>query len=282
MLVGIVGVRLVVLGWVYPYDSPTKELERGRVDKVKEYYSLIYQDAEQMVDNLKSNTKSSPAQKADNSGVRVSTWSRRLVVALVVISINQLTGINGIMYYSKQLFNKITHNSASYTQMLMIVLACLQIASAGNSGRYIDRWGRKTIILTGLWMLIMVLFVIWLIKLPVVEVWLGGGVDVLCVGLIFLHVVIHNMTLSPCCVIYCAEVFEDFSYIMITLKICSMSVALSAEYMIEFLGFGSMFGIFGVASLFCYFFLRNRLVETAGRSSEAIYASFAHQKIHSS
>ena len=42
-----------------------------------------------------------------------ATWRRRFIVALVVIASNQACGINGILFYAKQLFNKITNERQS-------------------------------------------------------------------------------------------------------------------------------------------------------------------------
>ena len=77
------------------------------------------------------------------------------------------------MYYTKQLFNKITHNNFQLTKILMIMLALFQIVSAYLSGQFIDRIGRRKILLYGICNLIFILFSIFLVKLSFVEEILG-------------------------------------------------------------------------------------------------------------
>lgn len=87
------------------------------------------------------------------------------MIGIVIIASNQLTGINGIMYYTKQLFNQVTNNNYELTKALMIILAFLQIVSAYFSGYFIDRIGRKKIILNGILVLIGILMGIFVLKL---------------------------------------------------------------------------------------------------------------------
>ena len=69
------------------------------------------------------------------------------------------------MYYTKQLFNQVTDNDYELTKVLMIILAFLQIVSASCSGYFIDRVGRKKIIINGILILIGILMGIFILKL---------------------------------------------------------------------------------------------------------------------
>ena len=103
--------------------------------------------------------------KAEERIVGELSGKKRLIIAIVIIASNQLTGINGIMYYTKQLFNKVTHNDSKLTQILMVLLAFLQIVSATLSGSFIDKIGRKKILLNGMLILIGILISIFALKL---------------------------------------------------------------------------------------------------------------------
>ena len=92
--------------------------------------------------------------------------------------------------------------------------------------------------------------------------------------LIFGHIFVHNMSLSPVCIVYCAEIVEDITWVIITLKMCSFTVALTADYMIEYLGFGNMFFVFGIISILVYLFLRDKIEETKGLTKKEIYHIF--------
>jgi len=69
------------------------------------------------------------------------------------------------MYYTKQLFNQVTDNNYELTKVLTIILAFLQIVSASCSGYFIDKIGRKKIIINGILILIGILMAIFILKL---------------------------------------------------------------------------------------------------------------------
>ena len=68
---------------------------------------------------------------------------------MVVIASNQFSGTNSILYYAKQLFNKITDNDLHLTQFLIILLSIVQLLAVIVSTQIIDKLGRKVMILRG-------------------------------------------------------------------------------------------------------------------------------------
>lgn len=78
-----------------------------------------------------------------------------------MIASNQFSGINGILFYAKQLFLKITHDRADYTQVIMILLSLMQIVSTIISSEVADIKGRKKMLLGGQSILAIILFLIF-------------------------------------------------------------------------------------------------------------------------
>jgi MFS family permease len=68
---------------------------------------------------------------------------------LVVVASNQFSGTNSILYYAKQLFNKVTDNDLHLTQLLIILLSVVQLLAVIMSTQIIDKIGRKVMILRG-------------------------------------------------------------------------------------------------------------------------------------
>jgi MFS family permease len=68
---------------------------------------------------------------------------------LVVIASNQFSGTNSILFYAKQLFNKVTDNDLHLTQILIILLSIVQLLAVIVSTQIIDKLGRKVMILKG-------------------------------------------------------------------------------------------------------------------------------------
>lgn len=127
-----------------------------------------------------------------------STLNKRLLVAVVVIASNQITGINGILYYAKQLFSKVTEGKEEYSQVLIIQLSLLQVVATLISTEIVDTIGRKRMLLTGQSLVGVILFSIFVFDT------IGGKVGEFAVLiLIFLHILVMNMTLGSVCIVYC-------------------------------------------------------------------------------
>lgn len=132
------------------------------------------------------------------------TWRRRFIIALVVIASNQFTGTNAILYYAKQLFNKITSNNSTYTQILIVLLSLLQVLSTLISTQVVDKLGRKSMILRGQAFIAVCLLGIFVFDKLLSSIFNALLRTIGVIFLIFLHIMAMNLTLGPCCIIYCA------------------------------------------------------------------------------
>lgn len=124
------------------------------------------------------------------------------MIALVVIASNQLSGTNSILYYAKQLFNKITDSDVSKSQLLIIVLSLVQVLATFVSSQVVDKVGRKKMILRGQASIAICLFGIVIFDKIVNQFGTTVG-NIGVISLIFIHLMIMNLTLGPCCIIYC-------------------------------------------------------------------------------
>lgn len=50
----------------------------------------------------------------------------------------------------------------------------------------------------------------------------------LIICLIIVHIVVHNKGLGSMCIIYCADILENLNWMIITIKICSFTVAMTS------------------------------------------------------
>lgn len=84
---------------------------------------------------------------------------------------------------------------------------------------------------------------------------------------IFLHLIAMNLTLGPCCIVYCSEIVEDITWVIMTLLGLALLTALTSDFMMEYLGLGAMFFIFFTLTLGAQIFLRSNMRETNGKSA---------------
>lgn len=180
-------------------------------------------------------------------------------MALVVIASNSLSGINAILFYAKQLFNKITDGDLAQAQLLIVIMSGVQVCATFISSRIVDRLGRKDLIITGQAILLGILLAIFIFDKVIREYVDASVSNYGIIGLIFTHLLVMNMTLGPCCVVYCAEIVADITWMIILLKGLALLIALTTEYLIEYVGIGFMFLIFFGLGLCAHIFLRPRV-----------------------
>ena len=121
----------------------------------------------------------------------------------MVIASNQFSGTNSILYYAKQLFNKVTNNNTNLTQWLLIILSFVQLIATFAATNVVDKIGRKIMILRGQVSVAICLFSIFVIYELIKDSFGSVFNSVAIIVLIFLHLLIMNLTLGTCCIIYC-------------------------------------------------------------------------------
>lgn len=71
---------------------------------------------------------------------------------------NQLSGINAIIFYANQLFNTISNGDDDEAVKLSFELGIFQIVITVISGLMLDKFGRKTLMVVGNCIIVMSLF----------------------------------------------------------------------------------------------------------------------------
>jgi hypothetical protein len=72
-----------------------------------------------------------------------------LILAVVLALANQLSGINAILFYANQLFNKISKGNAVNASKYVVGLGVFQVIVTFASGFLINQFGRKRLMIIG-------------------------------------------------------------------------------------------------------------------------------------
>jgi len=180
-----------------------------------------------------------------------------------------MTGINAIFLYAKQLYLEITDGDTTLSQYLILGMAFCQLVACSFSGRFIDTFGRKYLLLKGQLGIIGIMTVIFLIdswqEFISKEIYHSS---LIC--LFYLHVVFFNFSLGPVHILYAAELVNDTTPIIVTNRILSLTAATTTNYLMHEFGIGPMCLVYVVLSLSAHSYLRDRLRETKGKSKVQI------------
>lgn len=114
---------------------------------------------------------------------------------MIAIS-NQVSGINAIFFYAKQLFTNLTGGDKEWVQKDLFGLGIFQVLLTFVSSFLLDMFGRRSLMLIGMSILVFSLFSAFFAT----DVFnLGSG---LIVFFIFLHIFGFSISLGPVCGLY--------------------------------------------------------------------------------
>jgi MFS transporter, SP family, galactose:H+ symporter len=149
-LSGIVGVALVVAIVPLP-DTPRWFVKRGRHDDaVKALEKVdVTGDPEATLAGLEQDVQD---DKQANWGVVFSkAWRTPLLIGIGLAVFQQITGINAIIYYANEIFAAAGfHTFAEQTTATTWAIGFVNVLATLIAVRYVDRLGRKPLLLWGL------------------------------------------------------------------------------------------------------------------------------------
>lgn len=160
---------------------------------------------------------------------------------MVLTFSNQLSGINAILFYAKQLFLKITNENDTLSQMLVLFLGIVQMIASFSGGIMMDRGNKKTFLIIGEILMALCLFAIYKLE----------HVDIMVILLVFCHIIAYSFSVGPLHMYYASKMLKNPGYLSVTNWTASFLVALFAKFMISDLGIGNMSLFFSVCLTLC-------------------------------
>lgn len=118
------------------------------------------------------------------------------MMAVVIAISNQVCGINAIFFYAKQLFTTLTNNDQDWVKRDLFGLGIFQVIMTFISSFFLDKFGRRSLMLMGLTIVVGSLFAAY-IATDLLK--LSSGVVVF---FIFLHIFGFSISLGPVCCLY--------------------------------------------------------------------------------
>lgn len=192
-----------------------------------------------------------------------------MIIGIILAILSQVTGINAIMYYAPEIF-KSSGDGSSSALLQTILVGIINLLFTIVAIKYVDKWGRKTLLLIG-----------------------SGGMTV-CLGLVGIafHYQLHQgpliliailayiaffaISLGPLTFVVVAEIFPTqvrgraMSVAIFFLWIAVFVVSQTFPMLQSSIGEARTFWIYMVMSLVAFLFVKKMVPETKGRSLEEI------------
>jgi len=271
----LVSLQVLLLKFVFTHDSPVFYMSKGKVKEAEEVYNKIYDDPEfvshkiqEMQDAAKNSDSNSNSSDSLYANYKLSFW-----VGIILPALQQLTGINLVMFYAGVMFNAQNPDTAN---MMVFVTMLVNFLSTIGSLFLADRLGRKILLLWG-----SVGCAIGLLGCMI------GATDKHSNAMnwifnlsIFFFLIAFEFTHGPVCWLYMSEILPTvwMGYGVASSWVFTILVGLSVPYLFAGIGYWTylLFVIFMVGTaVFCSAFIK----ETKGKNKDQILELFKSEKV---
>lgn len=201
--------------------------------------------------------------------------SRKMLVIGILLSVfSQVTGINAIMYYAPEIF-KSTGDGSESALLQTVLVGAVNVAFTLVAIKYVDRVGRKPLLLTGSAGMGVCLAVIG------AAFYFNLLEGYLVLAAILLYIAFFAVSLGPLTFVVVAEIFPNrtrggaMSVSLFALWAAVFIVSQFFPVLLELIGSAYTFWIFMIMCIGAYFFVWRSIPETKGKSLEEIERSFS-------
>ena len=199
-----------------------------------------------------------------------------LFIAVGFTVLQQVTGINTIIYYGPQIFELAGINSHSNSILATLVVAVVNVIATVVGITLVDRVGRKPLLYLGVGGMTIALFALAFAFNHGANH--GTSLGMIAIACLVLYIAAFALSLGAIAWILVSEVFplrvrgRGVAVATLFSGISNFTVSLTFLSLIKFLGTGLTFTIYGVMSIVTLIFIRFAVPETCGRELESISA----------
>lgn len=202
-------------------------------------------------------------------------WLRpAMIVGVGIMFVQQVTGINTVIYYAPTIFEMAGFGSASVAIAATVGVGLVNVAFTVLAMRLIDRWGRKPLLSLGLIGMTASLFALGLSF--ELQHSLGAMLKWAAVASLLVYIASFALSLGPVAWLLISEIYplkvRGLAMSLATLAnwFCNLLIALSFLSIVDGLGSAGAFWLYAALGVMGWLFCRWFVPETKGRTLEQI------------
>jgi sugar porter (SP) family MFS transporter len=201
---------------------------------------------------------------------------RSVFIACGFTVLQQVTGINTIIYYGPQIFELAGIASHSSSILATLLVAVVNVIATVIGIMLVDKVGRKPLLYVGVGGMTIALFTLAFAFSH--QTGSGGSVGFIAIGCLVLYIACFAFSMGAIAWILVSEVFplrvrgRGVALATLGSGVANFAVSLTFLSMIKTVGSSSTFAIYGVLSIVTLLFIRFVVPETCGRELESISA----------
>jgi sugar porter (SP) family MFS transporter len=273
---GAVPGLLFFIGLMFLPESPRWLVLRGLLDKARASLERLRgagAPVERELDEIVRTARAEAGQKTSYAALLEPTIRPALIVGMGLFFLQQLSGINAVIYYAPEIFNHAGFDSGETQILATVGVGTVNFLTTILAMYLIDRMGRRPLLVLGFvgTAATMLLIAFAVLNPTLVPTW------VVIVALL-LYIASFAISLGPLPHVMMSEIFPlnvrgpGMSMASISNWGFNFLVVFAFPLMLADIGLASTFTIFAIICLGGVFFTLARVPETTGHSLEAIEA----------
>ena len=281
--VGVLPAIILGFGMFFLPKTPRWLMSKNREEEAKKVLQKI--ENKSNVDEDIENMKKSLSEESGGSYMLLlSPWLLpALIIGIGLMLIQQMTGINTVIYYAPTIFEMAGFKSAVASITATMSVGIINVLFTVVSIMLIDKLGRKPLLYIGLSGIILSLIVLG-VAFEFTET-LGESLKWIAVGSLLIYIASFAVSLGPICWLVISEIYpikiRGFAMSIATFTNWAFNFLIALTFPIlvnELLGVTATLSIYAVIGviglLFCFFYVP----ETKGHTLEEIEEHFFQRK----
>jgi len=261
-------IRFILMKFVFSYETPSYLIEKKKAPEAMESLKSIYTSGveDEYTRVAQDVYKATLAGRVRFKDLFSRTYRRAFAVGMTLAALQTFSGSTAIFVFSNNILEKSTSNEVLFTTLIAII----NLASVIISFTFVERLGRRTLILTGIICIGIVVTVFGLIEV------IDGETNPALKFILLIWPVFYQGSIGSLTYLYISETLPDVGVSACTAINWTSGFIVSQFFLpvSENLGVGTAFLAFGVACFASSYFFYGNLMETKDKTRSQIMFAF--------